>query len=153
MKKLYVLIGVPASGKSTWAESQPFYKDCAYISSDTYLEEEAKRIGKTYSEIWQNYIGKAVDLMVRDVKTAAKEGKDIIWDQTSTTVASRKRKFRMLPDYHAIAVVFPTPEREELDRRIASRPGRPIPKRIVDEMIERLVPPTKDEGFKEIWVI
>ena len=39
--KLYMLIGVPGSGKTTWAKEQML--DCAYISTDKYVEEYANK--------------------------------------------------------------------------------------------------------------
>jgi predicted kinase len=93
----------------------------------------------------------AVDLMAKQVVQCRETGNDIIWDQTSTTVNSRKRKFNMLPDYYAIAVVFKTPELDELRTRLAGRPGKNIPWNIVSSMIEHFEMPDESEGFKEIW--
>ena len=86
-------------------------------------------------------------------KIAEREGKDVIWDQTSTTVASRKRKFNSLRNYEHIAVVFATPEKDELERRLASRPGKNIPAHVMQSMINGFDKPTEDEGFKEIWYV
>jgi len=69
------------------------------------------------------------------------------------SISSREKKFRMLPDYEHIAVVFRTPEPEELARRLASRPGKNIPKNVIDSMISNWDEPTEDEGFKEIWYV
>ena len=151
MPKLYVLIGVPGSGKSTWFEAQDWVSDCAYISTDTHVEAYAKEQGKTYSEVFVEYMPTAVNLMAQDVIAAREAGKDIIWDQTSTTVKSRARKFNMLPDYYAIAVVFKTPEHAELMRRLMSRPGKEIPDHVIYSMIGTWEDPTEEEGFKEIW--
>lgn len=151
MPKLYVLIGVPGSGKSTWVKSQDWAADCAYISTDIHVESYANSVGKTYSEVFDEYMSTAVELMVQDVISARTAGKDIIWDQTSTSINSRKRKFNMLPKYHAIAVVFRTPEKEELARRLASRPGKEIPDYVMRSMISSWDEPTEDEGFAEIW--
>jgi len=151
MPKLYVLIGVPGSGKSTWVKSQDWAEDCAYISTDIHVESYANSVGKTYSEVFDEYMSTAVELMVQDVISARTAGKDIIWDQTSTSIKSRKRKFNMLPDYYAIAVVFRTPEKEELARRLASRPGKEIPDYVMRSMISSWDEPTEDEGFAEIW--
>jgi predicted kinase len=115
------------------------------------VEEYAKSVGKTYSEVFKDYMPTAVNLMAADVVDARDAGKDIIWDQTSTTLASRKRKFNMLPDYYAIAVVFATPDRDELDVRLSGRPGKHIPKKVIDSMIAGWDEPTEEEGFKEIW--
>jgi hypothetical protein len=57
----------------------------------------------------------------------------------------------MLPDYYAIAVVFETPSRIELRRRLDSRPGKEIPWVIVEGMLASFEMPTEEEGFKEIW--
>ena len=149
--KVYVLVGVPGSGKSTWIKEQEWASECAYVSTDVWVELEAQRLGKTYSEIFTDYMPKAVNLMAAQVVDAREQGKDIIWDQTSTTIASRKRKFNMLPNYYHIAVVFESPSRIELKRRLESRPGKEIPDVVVEGMLASFEMPTEDEGFKEIW--
>jgi predicted kinase len=152
MPKLYMLVGVPGSGKSTWVKNQEFWmKDCAYISTDKYVEEWAETVGKTYSEVFEEYMPVAVAKMAGAVNAARDVGKDIIWDQTSTTIATRAKKFRMLPEYYAIAVVFRIPEPQELQKRLASRPGKVIPSEVLDDMIAKWQEPTLEEGFKEIW--
>ena len=42
MNKLYVLIGVPGSGKSTWIKNQEWAKDCVVVSTDEFVEDYAK---------------------------------------------------------------------------------------------------------------
>ena len=151
MPTVYVLVGVPGSGKSTWIRNQDWSQDCAIVSTDNHVENYAKAAGKTYNQVFNDYMPTAVQLMAEDVVKAREAGKDIIWDQTSTTVASRKKKFNMLPNYHAVAVVFPTPEPEELERRLASREGKSIPWNVMQGMISGLKLPTLEEGFDEIW--
>ena len=153
MAKCYQLIGVPGSGKSTWISNQSWAKDCVIISTDNHVEAYANSVGKTYNEVFKDYMPVAVDLMAKDVVDARELDKDIIWDQTSTTVKSRQRKFRMLRDYEHIAVVFATPELTELKRRLASRPGKNIPSEVMVQMIKGFQMPTKDEGFTEIWSV
>ena len=151
MPKLYMLVGVPGSGKSTWVKNQEWAKDCAIVSTDKYVEEWAESVGKTYTEVFQEYMPVAVAKMAGAVNGARDAGKDIIWDQTSTTITTRAKKFRMLPEYYAIAVVFRIPEPEELQKRLASRPGKVIPSEVLQSMIDRWEEPTEEEGFKEIW--
>ena len=153
MPKCYQLVGVPGAGKSTWVANQKWAKDCAYISTDQYVEKFARRMGRTYSSVFELVMPRAVNLMTRAVVKARREGKDIIWDQTSVTVKSRKRKFNMLRKYEHIAVVFATPEKAELDRRLASRPGKTIPPNAMDWMIDNFETPTEDEGFTEVWYV
>ena len=136
MPKCYQLVGVPGSGKSTWISNQDWALTCANVSTD--------------SEVFADFMPTAVDLMAKEVVTARELGRDIIWDQTSTTVKSRARKFNMLPDYEHIAVVFKTPEHKELIRRLWSRPGKEIPDHVIASMIAFWEEPTIEEGFKEI---
>ena len=151
MAKCYQLIGVPGAGKSTWITNQEWAKDCVVVSTDNHVEAYAKSVGKTYNEVFADYMPTAVDLMAQDVINAREQGKDIIWDQTSMSIKSRKRKFNMLRNYEHIAVVFKTPEPVELERRLNSRPGKNIPDHVMKSMIENYDEPTEDEGFKEIW--
>jgi predicted kinase len=153
MAKCYQLVGVPGSGKSTWIKNQDWAKDCAIVSTDMWVELEAERVGKTYSEIFDEYMPHAVALMANHVELARDKDMDIIWDQTSTTEGARRRKFNMLPDYEHIAVVFTTPEMDELKRRLASRPGKNIPSHVMVQMIKNFSMPSEDEGFVEIRVV
>lgn len=155
MPKCYQLIGVPGSGKSTWYQNQDWLgedkKDHKYVSTDQHVEGYAKDQGKTYSEVFEEYMPTAVKQMMINVNMAAAIGLDIVWDQTSTTIASRTRKFNALPDYEHIAVVFATPDPDELTRRLASRPGKVIPYHVIMNMLQNWEEPTFNEGFKDIW--
>ena len=151
--KCYQLIGVPAAGKSTWIWNQNWLVGMEYVSTDHHVEVYAKEQGKTYSEVFKDYMPTAVDLMAAEVVEARTAGRDIVWDQTSTTVKSRARKFNMLPDYWHIAVVFRTPKLDVLKERLASRPGKEIPWEVVQGMIDNWEEPTNEEGFKEIWYV
>ena len=155
MNKLYVLVGVPGSGKSTWVTEQDWAGNCAYISTDRYVEEYAKNMGKTYSEVFKEVMPKCVEHMTGDVVHAREAGQDIIWDQTSTTINSRLKKLRMLPEYYPIAVVFTTPEPADLVMRLDSRydSGKIIPDNVVQDMINNFEEPSVDEGFREIWYV
>jgi predicted kinase len=153
MPKCYQLVGVPGSGKSTWVENQDWALTCARVSTDKWVEIYANEVGQTYSEVFADFMPTAVDLMAKEVVAARELERDIIWDQTSTTVKSRERKFRMLPDYEHIAVVFNTPEDTELMRRLVSRwdSGKIIPEHVIASMIANFEMPTEEEGFSEIW--
>lgn len=150
MAKCYQLVGVPAAGKSTWVKNQEWAKDCVHVSTDMWVDMEAERVGKTYNEVFKDYMPQAVKLMAIQVENARELGLNIIWDQTSTTVNSRIKKFTMLPDYEHIAVVFKTPELVELNRRLKSRPGKDIPSYVMVQMIKGWQDPTLAEGFLEI---
>jgi predicted kinase len=153
MSKVYVLVGVPASGKTTWINNQTWIDDCVMVSTDEFVEDYAKQCGLTYSEVFDDYMPTAVELMLDKVVWARDNDKDIIWDQTSCSIATRAKKIRMLSDYYKIAVVFKTPSTIELQERLASRPGKNVPWEVVSDMAQKLEvePPSKEEGFDEIW--
>lgn len=150
-QRCYQLVGVPCSGKTTWIRDQLWTSTCAVISTDKWVEIYAKEVGKTYSQVFVDFMPIAVELMAKEVIAAREMNRDIVWDQTSTTVKSRAKKFRMLPDYEHIAVVFKTPEHKEHIRRLTSRPGKEIPEHVIASMIAEFEMPTLEEGFSQIW--
>jgi len=151
--KLWMLIGVPCAGKSTWVDYQlENCDDPPFIAStDKLIDAYARLEGKTYNEVFKEYIKAAEKGMYMDLALATQNDMCVIWDQTNLTRKSRAKKLIMIPDhYEKIAVVFPTPDEAELKRRLASRPGKTIPPHILDSMIEMLEWPEKDEGFDTI---
>ena len=153
MPVCYQLIGVPAAGKSTWIKDQIWALGLTIVSTDVFVEDYARTQGKTYSEVFKDYMPQAVDLMAEQVVRARTLKHTVIWDQTSTTVKSRTRKFNMLPDYEHVAVVFRTPPVDVLKARLADRPGKEVPWEVVQGMIDSWEEPTEEEGFKEIWFV
>lgn len=150
MAKLYMMVGVPGSGKSTWINSQDWATECVLVSTDKLIELEAGRQGKTYNDVFKSYIDEATRIMNEDIQLAVEAGKDIIWDQTNTSRKSRKAKLAQVPGYYKIAVVFDVPESEEWKRRINSRPGKMIPDAVLKAMAEGFQIPDEKE-FDEIW--
>lgn len=151
--KLWMLVGVPCAGKSTWLNHQLdheyVHEDLYIASTDDILEDIANQSGKTYNEVFKDNIKLAEKRMYANVAEAVKQNWDIAWDQTNLTRRSRAKKLIVIPDhYEKIAIVFPTPL--DLDARLASRPGKTIPPHIVDAMVEMLERPEKDEGFTTI---
>lgn len=151
MPYCYQLIGPPCVGKTTYVEQNDAWVDGkVYVSTDRLIHAYAKEQGKTYVEVFEEYMPQAIERMNQQVQDARKAGLDIIWDQTNTTVKSRARKFNMLPDYRHIAIVFPIPEISVLKERLASRVDQPIPWEVVQGMMDQFEYPTSIEGFETI---
>ena len=154
--RLYMLVGVPGSGKSTWVANQIQIEqmDKYYIAStDRLLEIYACMLSATYNDVFQIHIGYAEKAMLTHVKDAIMYNYDIIWDQTNTSRKSRAKKLAMIPDhYEKIAVFFPTPSDEELHRRLVTRKGKTIPYGVMQNMIDCLNQPMLEEGFDEVRV-
>jgi len=150
MSKLYMLVGVPAAGKSTWIDKHN-NGNVMVASSDAYIDRIAASQGKTYNDVFADNIKAATQHALNVAKQAFDLGLDLIWDQTNLNRKSRAPKLAMVPDhYEKIAVFFPTPAQDEHERRLKSRPGKQIPHNILVGMIRGLEKPTTDEGFDEV---
>ena len=152
MPKLYVLIGVPAAGKSSWVEDQPCdWERAVVVSSDDYIKRYAESRDKTYNEVFNAYAPTAMKLIHNDVASAVDKGYDIYWDQTNISAKTRASKLKAVPDtYEKIAVMFMTPDDAEHTRRLAERPDKKIPDSVMSRMKAQLELPTEIEGFDEI---
>lgn len=147
MPTVYFLIGVPGSGKTTWVKS--LVTSSVVISTDDHVERIAAERGATYSDIFHDVVGQATALMKSDLKNAIANDKDVIWDQTNTTIKGRAAKLSKFPKhYKKVAVFFKTPV--DLKERLASRPGKHIPAFVVANMISGLQEPTVEEGWDDI---
>jgi predicted kinase len=154
MPNAMILVGVPGCGKSTWINSHLDEELEVVISIDNILEGIAKEKGTTYNGVFRDHVNEATKLANAQAREAIAAKKNIIWDMTNTTAKSRARKLNMLTkDYVAWAIIFPTPSMEELERRLASRPGKTISKEVLDQMISRLEEPTFEEGFTYLRVV
>jgi len=151
MTTLYVLVGVPGSGKTTWIGHQRYdWDNTVIVSTDRFVDQYAALNKKTYTEVFQEYMPTAVEKMAQAAIEAFRDNKVVVWDQTSTSVSTRAKKLRMVPaHYKKIAVVFQTP-RKEIHDKFLDRPGKEIPKEVIDDMIAKFEYPTLEEGFDEI---
>lgn len=154
MPKLYMLIGVPASGKSTWRHQ--FFKkhQAILISTDDVIDDIAKAQDKTYNDVFKDSIKHATKQIGVHLQVALERDMDIVWDQTNLTKKSRAPKLAQIPaHYEKIAVLFLTPEDAEWQRRLSSRPGKSIPQNILLGMKSSMEFPDPEEGFDRIEVV
>ena len=146
------LVGIPASGKSTWVKKHAKFE--VVLSTDDLLEDFATLENITYNDAFTKYMPRA-DKMFHDIlDSCARTGDDVIIDRTNLSKKSRKRLMEKFKDkgYVFKAVVFPVPNQEELSTRLASRPGKTIPQKVMWSMISNFQHPTVDEGFSEVAV-
>lgn len=151
---VYMMVGVPGSGKSTWIARQNFdWNRTVVVSTDAIIDRRAAAAGRTYSDVFQDEIKSATAEMNQNLRDAISRKMDIIWDQTNLTAKARKGKLAQIPrEYRRVAVYFPTPGDAELKRRLGSRPGKIIPPNVILGMKSQLEPPTESEGFDEVIV-
>ena len=154
-KRCIILVGLPASGKSTWIKEH--YADAevphVVLSTDNILEEIARDAALTYDEAFQKYSKAVEHLMWHDCERVIDEQwETIIVDRTNMSVKAR-RKFieRLKPaGYEFSAVIFEKPDPVEWKRRLEGRLGKTIPKFVLDSMEKSYEKPSFSEGFDQI---
>lgn len=151
MPKCTLLVGVPASGKSTWL-AENMTDRSHIVSTDRVIDGLASIYGFTYNEIFRETIRFADMVMAKWMMGAVEEDYDLYIDRTNMSAKSRAQFINKLKKYgyEFECVVFPTPEPEEWKRRLDSRPGKTIPQEAIDRMVTSYQVPTEAEGFKKI---
>ena len=160
MKTCYVMVGLPATGKSTMAEAMLDANPLAFVySTDAYIEECAAQNGITYNDAFTDFIEPATKSMNERVEIAIRSGQDVIWDQTNTGVKKRTKIVnRMRQAGYCVECHFVRPpeaghisDQKTWRDRLNGRPGKTIPDHIMTSMFENLVEPTVDEGFDRVY--
>lgn len=159
MPKCTILVGVPASGKSTWF-SKNKTASMAPISTDNIIEFMGSLFGFTYDQIFKDSISLAEKIMWKRLEWNAERSNDVVIDRTNLTAKSRKKFIDYLKPYgyEFEAVVFPLPgtvefSEEEWFRRLDSRQGKTIPNAVLASMVNSAQMPTEEEGFTKITVL
>lgn len=147
MGKVFILVGVPASGKSTWAENYiGNHPNTLILSSDVLRKEyyENDNIQGNPAFIFK--------LMRERLDNYLKTGYNVIIDATNMNRKNRKEYFAIAKKYNAEtnAIVFATPY-ETCLRRNEER-GRKVPESIIERMISRFEIPTRSEGFNTVLI-
>lgn len=153
-----MLIGLPASGKSSWANNyivKNLEIDFQIVSSDNIIEEKGFQENLNYNESYKKYIEFAVCEMDRKFRKHVKKGVNIIHDQTNLSVKTRKKHLAKVKNYHKTAVVFNLDKKEWLNRfeKRKNKTVKDIPEFIIENMIKCFEIPTKKEGFDKIYII
>jgi predicted kinase len=150
MPEAIFLVGIPCSGKSTYAEKLktiPYWSNAVILSTDNYIEKVAQEHNTTYSEIFEDCISEATRQLELALIEAKDKGKNIIYDQTNLSVKARKKKLSKLPSLYARGVIYFDITLEEALRRNENREGKYIPKSVLKRMYHQLEVPTLEEGF------
>lgn len=147
MPTLYLLVGIPGSGKSTWS------KECTNAVRISRDEIRYSLLGENDSYfskedlVFKTYIEK--------IKENLKNGKNVIADATHLTMASRKKVYSKLNGYfdNLIAIYFDTPLQECLMRNGKRESRERVPYEQVINMSNSLILPSYDEPFDKILLI
>ncbi|XP_058749829.1 uncharacterized protein LOC131622812 [Vicia villosa] len=156
--ELMMLVGLPASGKTTWAEKWvKDHPEKRYVLLGTNLILEQMKVPgllrkNNYGERFDRLMDKATSMFNVILSRAANVPRNYIIDQTNVYKNARKRKLNPFVNYRKIAVVvFPKPE--ELKRRSEKRfkeMGKEVPVDALNKMIANYVlPKSKDLPYSD----
>lgn len=157
-----MMVGAPGVGKSTFLKtliSQANGLCSPYItaSTDDLVEDEAKKMGLTYSEAFHKVNQKTIKrAMEESIVNAIHARKNIFHDQTNMGRKSRVSKLAVVPStYNKICLNFTVDDsvlKERLNNR-AALTGKVIPSHVLKNMFDSYVCPNKNEGFDIILEI
>lgn len=149
MAKIHVLIGIPGSGKSTYAKRLQERIKSKIVSSDTVRNNHPD---------WKEEL--IFPEVYRLCASYLKDGIDVIYDATSITPNVRNRLVNeLLPydvSYERIAYYFPI-SYEDCYKRISLRNENPherfFPLEALKSYSERIIAPSVLEGFDSVYII
>lgn len=141
-RTITLLIGPPASGKSTYLEN---YHGLV-LSRDNCIMDSVNT--DNYSEAWNLVNQKEIDKLFQErLKNMLNSNKDFIVDMTNMTVKSRKKWFNLKSNVDAI--VFIT-DYNVLQERNKNRLNKTLKPYIIDNMCKQFQLPYLGEGFRNI---
>ena len=149
MSKIYMMIGIPGSGKTTFVRNLVKEQGLPVVSTDVV---RANHPGINERDVWP--------MVYEMIGNLVKSGKDLIFDATNVTKTPRNRfkenVNKYSTDYELIGYYFPM-HYSICIGRVAKRnemPGElPLPLDCIASYGESIYPPTYEEGFKELHVV
>lgn len=140
---LYVPVGIPGSGKSTWARTNE-YCNLAF-SSDEVRKELGLMAGKGNQIVFAEVNRRTLE--------ALRSGRSCIYDATNLD-SHRAELVNMIREQvsnvRIAAVVFHVPLNECLERNARREGFARVPDRTIERMNDRITIPTREEGFDHI---
>lgn len=139
---LYMMVGVPGSGKSFIAQGL----NCPIVSSDAIRKELYG------SENDQSHNGEVFNEVHRRIRNYLFNGNSCVYDATNLSRSRRKKFLKEIPDgVKKIAVVAAT----ELDIILEQNNSRErhVPEEVIMRMYKQMTLPRKDEGWDGIRMI
>lgn len=150
MPKLYILCGIPSSGKSTWAKG--FLMDAIHISRDEIrfsMLKEGEKYFDHETEVYKEFI--------YEIAQSLEFGYDVIADATHINKDSRSKLTKAIDqfytNYQIVYVVFET-SLEECQTRNQQKFGiSKVPPVAIQTMYDRFSAPTLDEDSRAIGLM
>lgn len=147
MTKVVLTIGLPGSGKTTYAKKYAGENGFDYISTDEIRYDRfVNEFGDSeeQSETWR-------EVRLR-IAQSLKSGKSVLLDSTMISERNRTNLInyaKSIDENAEIAAIYFNTALEICIERNSKR-EKPVPKEVVEKMSEHLKVPSKSEGFTEI---
>lgn len=145
MNKLFMLVGLPASGKTTCGKMLAEAEDALIVSSD----EIRKELLGDVNDQTQN--GKVFEEVEKRIKEGLLKG-NVIYDATNINYKKRRALLQRLNklEVEKIAVLVATPYEECLKRN--NKRERKVPEEVIKRMYFNFYIPQYYEGFDDIKI-
>lgn len=143
--KLIILVGIPGSGKSTYAQS---FEELGWV----HLSSDLIRKELYGDESIQGDPNEVFSLMQKRAVDALNNGQSVIYDSTALTRKDRAGIIAACPKFAKIECKVIWAPIETCIERDAAR-ERTVGKEVIDKMLKRFQFPFYDEGIDEIDVI
>ena len=142
---LYIAVGLPGSGKSTYSKNFIKDKNIEYLSSD----ELRAKFGS--GETDQTCTNQVFVYIKRKVDEFLKDGKNVLVDATSVNRKERIDYINTAKKYGAkvVAIVFKMDRQRLIDRnkKRGEQGGREVPIFVIDKMLNKFEEPSYGEGI------
>lgn len=144
---LIVLVGIPGSGKTTYAEKYiKEHPNAIHLSSDLIRKE------LWGSEATQGDNNEVFSLMQSRAIEALNNGQNVVYDATNITRKDRSYIITLCPKFAKIECHIIWAPIETCIERDAAR-ERTVGKEVIDRMLKRFQAPYYDEGIQEIKIV
>ena len=138
---VWMMAGLPLAGKDTWIEKNG--AGMAVIS----LDEIRGELGISPRE----GSGKVANLAIERARKLLRKKESFIWNATNLMQETRQRLVGLFAGYGArVHILYLETPYEELKKRNRER-ERQIPRKVLEQMIDKLEMPEPWEGYEVIW--
>ena len=143
----FLLVGLPASGKSTFSKRLAESKPGVIISTDSirkilYKDESTQGNWKEIERVLHDSIFKSIS-----------KGQSVIIAATHTVKEHRKILINLSNQINCTCYFLKTDKQTCIKRNLER--SRTVPKHVIESMANQLelTPPTREEGFRKIYEI